>query len=116
MTPSCTFVPNNHCVNLLCELFAKYRAGEPTAPTLIALREQLGQEEFSSFESDLGRLMRKGSASKAVEIILRQALLRKRADAAARGARPRITENKPSYRLRRAEKMLQDEARIARCE
>jgi hypothetical protein len=112
--PLCTFMPTPRQVDLLCKLFALYRAIEPTAERLKELREELGAQEFKHFESDLAELLKKNRAWKAIEIIIRQALVRKREMLAARGARPVITEDKLNSRMRRAEATLREEARIAR--
>lgn len=102
MSLRCTFKPDNRTTLLLCELFSQYRAGQETREKLLAIRDELGDEEFRNFEADLAKLMKNRPAWKAVEVIIRAALTRKR------DALPGVSSRRVD---RKAERMLQDDVR-----
>jgi hypothetical protein len=76
MITSCTFLPTNNIYDLLCALWAEYRVSGNTRVLLMALRAELGPEEFARFERDLGRLLERRTACSAIQLILVAAIRR----------------------------------------
>jgi hypothetical protein len=71
-----TFIPSQRAKDLLCALWAEYHCWGETRQLLIDLRAELGKEEFARFEQDMLRLMNRHCARRAVEQILRAAVVR----------------------------------------
>jgi hypothetical protein len=83
MITSSTFIPNTHIYDLLCALWAEYRVGGNTRVFLMALRAELGAEEYSRFERDLARLLEKRTACFSIQMILAAAIRRLHEQSAA---------------------------------
>jgi hypothetical protein len=71
-----TFIPTSSVYDLLCALWAEYKCMGNTRVFLMALRAELGKEEFARFEQDMLRLMNRHCAMRAVQQILLAAIQR----------------------------------------
>jgi hypothetical protein len=76
MITSCTFIPTKNIYDLLCAIWAEYRVCGNTRVFLMALRAELGAEEYSRFERDLARLLEKRTACFSIQMILAAAIRR----------------------------------------
>ena len=71
-----TFIPTAPIYDLLCALWAEYKCVGTTRVFLMALRAELGKQEFARFEEDMLRLMKRHCAMRAVQQILLAAIAR----------------------------------------
>jgi hypothetical protein len=71
-----TFIPSQRAKDLLCALWAEYNCCGETRQMLFDLRAEIGADEFGRFQEDMSRLMKRHCARRAVEQILRAAVLR----------------------------------------
>jgi hypothetical protein len=74
-----TSIPSTRALNAMCQLLADYKSGADTRPTLAALKEELGETEYTAFRDDLLRELKRVPAWKAVGNVIAAAIQRKRA-------------------------------------
>jgi hypothetical protein len=95
-----TFVPNARTGDLLTQLYSAYKGfalaeipASRARELLNELRAELGDNEYSAFESDMFRLLRKCNAWHAMAAIIASAIQRKQAMRSALGSRHRAVES-----------------------
>jgi hypothetical protein len=95
-----TFVPNALAGNLLTMLYAAYKGfalaevpASRAAELLKELRAELGDSEYSDFESDVRLLLEKRNAWSAMSAIIAAAVKRKQALRSALGSRHRAIQS-----------------------